>query len=311
MRHMKTVIITILILISTVLAYENWSLQNVLNATKEALEEETSRCKALEASITQLLEDYDKIASDYQKVWNEKLALLEDYATLQQDYAYLLSNYSMLQSNYTALNENYSRLSMELENLMEDYVELTVAYARLNDTYTALLQNYTVLLSYNLSELQSKYETLLGQYQVLEANYSALKEAYSQVCFAIYSPLWANETVTPSISELSQWLEEDDTDRLPYSMWDFVCGDFSVMLSMRAKLKRWDMGIVAVLGRDAQGNEFNHAFNAIKCKEGLVYVEPQNDEIFYGPIYEGGWYNHPGFGMVYVDLFIIVVLYQW
>jgi hypothetical protein len=70
------------------------------------------------------------------------------------------------------------------------------------------------------------------------------------------------------------------------------------------------MGVVAVLGTKADGSKFNHAFNAIRCKEGLVYVEPQNDQIFYGPITEGQWYYHPGFGLIHVDLFIVVVLYQ-
>jgi hypothetical protein len=95
--------------------------------------------------------------------------------------------------------------------------------------------------------------------------------------------------------------------------WNFVCGDYAVMLAFHAKLMGWDMGVVAVLGKKADGSEFNHAFNAITCREGLVYVEPQTDEVWWysghSEIQPGGWYEYPGFGQVYVREYVIVVLY--
>ncbi|MCS7124342.1 MAG: hypothetical protein NZ932_02860 [Candidatus Bathyarchaeota archaeon] len=252
------------------------------------------------------------LQSDVAVLWERLQAKASEFRELESQYRQLLEMNSALNMSYAVLEHNYTRLSGDFERLMADYVELAVAYAALNKTYAVLLQNYTVLKQQveDVLELQSKYEDLLGEYQTLLANYTALKVAYGEACFVVYRPLWSNETIKPSISELMQWLMEDDTDSLPYSKWDFVCGDFAVMLSMRAKMKHWDMGIVAVLGRDAYGNEFNHAFNAIRCVEGLVYVEPQNDQVFYGPISEGQWYNHPGFGRIYVETFIIVVLYQ-
>jgi hypothetical protein len=57
-------------------------------------------------------------------------------------------------------------------------------------------------------------------------------------------------------------------------------------------------------------SEFNHAFNAIICQEGLRYIEPQNDRVFEATIENGLWYNHPGFGQVYVREFIIIILYD-
>lgn len=269
---------------SCLLAYRNHLLENEITVLRGKLEAKASELEVLESR-------YEILLAAYQKLLGENAVLNESYTILQQ--------------NYTVLSGNFERL-------MAEYVELTVAYTALNETYTMLLQNYTVLkqLSQGCVELQSKYEALLGDYQALLSNYTALKAAYSEVCFAVYSPLWSNETITPTISELKEWLAEDNTDRLPYSEWDFVCGDFAVMLSIRAKMKHWDMGIVAVLGRDAYGNKFNHAFNAIRCVEGLVYVEPQNDQVFYGPISERSWYNHPGFGRIYVETFIIVVPYQ-
>ncbi|MEM1590126.1 MAG: hypothetical protein QW175_06900 [Candidatus Bathyarchaeia archaeon] len=269
---------------SCLLAYKNHLLENDIMVLRSELEAKASELEMLESR-------YETLLAVYQK---------------------LLGENAVLNESYTALQQNYIALSGNFEKLMAEYVELTAAYTALNETYVMLLQNYTVLQqqAQGYLELQSRYEVLLDNYQELLSNYTVLKAAYSEVCFAVYSPLWSNETVTPTISELKDWLAEDDTDSLPYSRWDFVCGDFAVMLSIRAEMKHWDMGVVAVLGRDAYGNEFNHAFNAIRCVERLVYIEPQNDQVFYGPISEGSWYNHPGFGRIYVETFIIVVPYQ-
>lgn len=177
-----------------------------------------------------------------------------------------------------------------LEGLMARYVDLVIAYASLNRSYVLLLQNYTVLQATHSSllqnytalqrqvqdaELQSRYETLLKECQTLQEKYSALKADYEAAYFALYSPLWSNETIMPTLSELKRWLLEDETDKIKYSMWDFVCGDYATMLHMHAKMKRWDVGIVAVLGHDVYGNRFDHTFNAIRCVEGLVYIEPK------------------------------------
>ncbi|MEM1566499.1 MAG: hypothetical protein QW510_05395 [Candidatus Bathyarchaeia archaeon] len=232
-----------------------------------------------------------------------KNCLLENEITvLQRELEVKTSELEALESRYEGLLSTYQKLLRDNMVLNESYITLKQNYTVLSENFERLMVEYV--------ELQSKYEVLLDDYQALLSNYTTLKAAYGEVCFAVYSPLWSNETVTPTVSELKSWLTEDDTDSLPYSEWDFVCGDFAVMLSIRARMKHWDMGIVAVLGRDTYGNKFNHAFNAIRCVEGLVYVEPQNDQVFYGPIGERSWYNHPGFGRIYVETFIVVVPYQ-
>ena len=253
--------------------------------------------------------NYESATRLVQRLESQNMELQKNYSRLLLSHELLLEEFRMLNQSYVTLSQNYTALTEHYQKVLAEYVRLTLDYASLNLTYQKLLQNYTDLEGQTF-ELRSEYENLSSAYQRLLANYSEVKSEFERLYFAVYKPLLSNETETPSIDELKDWLEKDETDKISYTYPDFVCGDFAVMLSMHAKLNHWDMGVVAVLGTTADGREFDHAFNAIRCKEGLVYVEPQNDEIFYGPILEGTSYYHPGFGQINVNLFIIVVLYQ-
>jgi hypothetical protein len=156
--------------------------------------------------------------------------------------------------------------------------------------------------------LNASYYGLRVEYDELTQNYVRLQSEYQKLHDVLYEPL-ENRT-TPTKGELEDWLREDPTNLLNYSFPSFVCGDFAVMLSMHAKLKGWRMGVVGVLGHKQDGSEFNHAFNAIMCQEGLFYVEPQSDEVFQANISDGQWYYHPDIGLVYVDVYVVVVLYE-
>ncbi|MEM2995316.1 MAG: hypothetical protein QXI91_04795 [Candidatus Bathyarchaeia archaeon] len=223
-------------------------------------------------------------------------SLNESYTELQSKYQTFLDEFSLLNQTYQALMQNYTRL-------LTDYVTLSLVYASLNEIYTSLLKNYTKLVNVNLN-----YTELLNQYLSLMQNYTQLKSEYNKLFAAFYEPL--QDKVIPTVAELTQWLTEDKTNEISYTYPDFVCGDFAVMLHMHAKLKHWDMGVVGVLGNLIDGNEFNHAFNAIMCREGLRYIEPQNDAVFEATIDVGTSYYHPQFGQVTVREFIIVILYD-
>jgi hypothetical protein len=286
--NVKTAVIIALLILTVSVACHDYSVQ-VENAKFKA------RCESAEKLV--------------QELENQNRGLLENYSRLMSAHELLLQEFKSVNESYAVLSQNYSVLMEQYQKVLSEYVRLTVDYASLNLTYSKLLQNYTSLEQQTL-ELKSMYENLSTAYQALLANYTEVKGEFEKLYFAFYKPLFSNETVTPSVDELRDWLERDETDKISYVYPDFVCGDFAVMLSLHAKLNHWDMGVVAVLGKTSTGSEFDHAFNAIRCREGLVYVEPQNDEIFNGPILEGSRYYHPGFGWVYVDLFIIVVLYQ-
>lgn len=312
-------------------------LQNALEAKYAELRSMHDRLfdnyNALNQSFSMLQLNYTTILLDYGETLTKYASLAVAHDLLNQTYNMLLSehektleSYEDLTATYYSLNQtfnllfqNYTALLSDYQRALADYVEVAVAYASLNQTYTTLLENYTLLKqdymrleqgAANYRVLLSEYQELTQRYQSLLANYTLLKKEYEELYFVLYKPLLLKDKVVPTVEELKQWLAEDKTNELSYKLPDFVCGDYAVMLHMHAKLKRWDMGVVAVIGKLSDGKEFNHAFNAIICKEGLRYVEPQNDQVFSAPIDVGFWYDHPGFGRVYVQEFIIVVLYD-
>ena len=88
----------------------------------------------------------------------------------------------------------------------------------------------------------------------------------------------------PTLEELETWLSQDDTDLFVHSE-DFNCLDFSLSLSTRARSMGWKMGVVFVHGYDnITLSEYVHAFNCINTSDGMVYVEPMRDEVWW---YEG------------------------
>ncbi|MGB9853776.1 MAG: hypothetical protein ACPLRY_03095 [Candidatus Bathyarchaeales archaeon] len=322
----KAYILSILLAASLVLAaflgYNNYVLQSEnlrLKAEIQDLSESQNVLKAEYAELQDmhqmLLEEYKALNQSYYRL-NETLhTFMQNYTVLSAEYKKTITNYTNLVFAHDALNQtcntltqNYTALSAAYQKALADYIDLTVAYASLNQTYYALMENYTQLEqeAANYTVLLSEYQELNQRYQSLLANYTQLKSEYDEFYFALYEPLLSTDKVKPTISELEQWLAEDKTDELNYTYPDFVCGDYAVMLHMHAKLKRWDMGVVAVLG-SLGGSEFNHAFNAIICQEGLVYVEPQNDQVFH---INSNPYYHPGFGQVYINEFIVVILYD-
>ncbi len=127
----------------------------------------------------------------------------------------------------------------------------------------------------------------------------------------LYRPL-ENKNV-PTIGELRAWLKEDSTDMLHYKDPDFICGDFATMLPFHAKIKDWDMGVVAIFGHNEKGEKIGHVFNAIVCAEGVVYVESQSDTIWWNDNFKEivrNWYDFPDFGRIYVEQYIVIVLYE-
>jgi predicted nuclease with TOPRIM domain len=256
----------------------------------------------LQAENLRLKSELQSLSGSYHTLEAEHAELRGQYNAILNEYKLLNQSYFRLNQTFYALMRDYTELSLEYQDALSDYVELTVAYEELNQTYHELLQNYT-----KLEREAAGYTALLSEYQLLLANYTQLKENYDAFYATLYKPLPSKDKVVPTTEELKKWLKEDKTDEIRYSEPDFVCGDYAVMLHMHAKLKGWDMGVVAVLGKQGM-RPFNHVFNAIECQEDLVYVEPQNDEIFYGPI--EGTYYHPGFGLVQVREFIVVVLYD-
>ncbi|UCE44200.1 MAG: hypothetical protein JSV57_01560, partial [Candidatus Bathyarchaeota archaeon] len=229
-----------------------------------------------------------------------------DYHELELDYQTLNNTHHILANSYTQLNQTHEVLILKHNELNASYEILTHNHTELEQGYSELYNNHTAL-EHDYTDLSNEFAILQNQYTSLFTDYDALLEAFNE-------PLSTPYEEVPSIYELEQWLVIDETDEIRYNEPDFLCGDFAVMLSLHAKLERWDVGVVGVIGYTESLESFAHAFNAIICDEGLVYIEPQSDEVWsygdYEEITDGDSYNHPGFGEITVEEYIIVTWYS-
>lgn len=257
-----------------------------------------------------LHDDYIALEDAYAQIRLQLENLTQTHAEIQFQLANLTQAYDGLRRKHVLLREDYAGLNSSYRKLMVEYEDSLKAYSSLKTEYAALMQNYSLLKSEH-AKLSEAYFELENRFERLQATLENFSSSYTMLRSVLYEPL-TNKTV-PMIEELKEWLAEDDVDKIKYRYPEFVCGDYAVMLAFRAKLKGWDMGVVVVLGYYPDRREFNHAFNAIKCREGLVYVEPQKDSVWwnpgYGEIKSGGWYTFPDFGRIYIDKVIVVVLY--
>ena len=124
----------------------------------------------------------------------------------------------------------------------------------------------------------------------------ALKDAYNSLVQLWNEPL--PYITTPSIEEVVEWLKQDKTDSIQYEEGKFMCGDFTVMLIQHAKEMNWRMLFTVIEfdfyeenpdGIPRHHGNHAHAFASIFTAEGIIYIEPQTDLVFY--VYEE---EHPG-----------------
>ncbi len=159
-----------------------------------------------------------------------------------------------------------------------------------------------------------KYNELSNAHNQLQSRHSSLLADHIPLNLTLDRHL--ENKVIPSIMDLENWLQEDQTDAESHSDPDFICTDFTAMLTIHARTQGYDMGIVWVNGTyDSTNKIFYHAINAIETSEGLVYVEPQTDEVWWcnehqemseGKIYE--FPIHPNIS-IYVEEITVVLKY--
>lgn len=231
--------------------------------------------------------------------------LQEDYATLQEDRNVLEQRYASLESEHNSLISQYSALGLEHDSLKQEYTSLQSECSALQSEYLTLASEYNSL-SQDFDSLQSEYNYLDQEYEKLFSDYQLLKEVFDK-------PLTYKQV--PTIKDLQKWIRyEDQTNTLEYDDPDFLCGDFAAMLAFHAKVKHWDMGVIGVFGYDRETHEdYAHAFNAIVTTEGLVYVEPQNDDVWWYEDHEeisiGTIYEVEEDQRVYVEDVIVILRY--
>jgi len=276
----------------------------------------------LQESYGQLQNSYASLQQEYQQLQNRYKVLQQDYQQLQTMFDNLTMKHAELVSQYTILSAQHSNLTETYNQLLDRYEELSQSYGQLQNSYASLQQEYSVLnenykalnenyrvLSQNYSALTASYETLEGMYLALnelykglQSNYTALESTYTALENAYNNLLEQHETlvrlwnepleyvVEPSVEELIEWLELDQTDSLVYDPEKFLCGDFTIMLIQHAKEMNWRMLFTVIEydlyeenpnGVSSHHGMHGHAFASIFTTEGIVYIEPQTDLVFY------------------------------
>ena len=141
---------------------------------------------------------------------------------------------------------------------------------------------YSDLLS-EYSEISGKYDTLSSSYNRLTKEIDNLTKRYNELAERhSWLDLPLESKRVPSIKELELWLQSDKTDEYEYDDPDFICFHFSILLMLHGRAQHYDIGVVAIYGYHNETEEpFLHSINAIITTEGLVYIEPQLDEIWW------------------------------
>ncbi|NVM26909.1 MAG: hypothetical protein HWN70_13465 [Desulfobacterales bacterium] len=205
-----------------------------------------------------------QLAFQYKRLADTNRELLTSYHDLNRSYEELTSSYDDLEVNYQTFQDRYASLQSEYDDVIDDYARLEAEYSN---------------LEYEYGNIEADYKYWKNAYEMLNSKYKEVKYDYDVLVAFFDRPLDSKDV--PSHLELRSWLLLDQTDRLGGHA-EFDCKDFSTVLSVKARTRYWDMGIIAVAGYDEETEErYGHAFNFIVTTEGLVYVEPQRDEYWW------------------------------
>ena len=141
---------------------------------------------------------------------------------------------------------------------------------------------YSDLLS-EFNDLSRKYPNLLERCDRLEGEKNDLLEQYNELAERYsWLDLPLETRRVPTINELRLWLRDDETDKYEYDYPDFICFHFTILLMLHGRAQHYDIGVVAIYGYDDEtGDAFSHSVNAVMSSQGLVYIEPQLDEVWW------------------------------
>jgi predicted nucleic acid-binding Zn-ribbon protein len=251
---------------------------------------------SLEAQIATLQFNISGLQSEIASLNNEKDALENQVSTLQ-------ANISSLQTEVTALENEKSTLEMQISALQANISDLQSDVGSL-DNDKADLEAQVAGLQSEIASLNNEKDALENQVSTLQANISSLQteiasledeviESYQLGYDAGYAqgvedgPGSGWYIRDPTYSEAIAFIISDRTNEKEYTE-DYVCYDFTADFNTNAFQMGYRCGFVYI--------EFSDSAHAIACfnttDEGLIYVEPQNDEIV--DVAVGQTYPHIG-----------------
>ena len=216
--------------------------------------------KVLETQVSTLQANVSSLQSETTTLNNEKNALETQVSSLQSELTTLENEKNTLETQVSTLQANVSSLQSEVGSLENDKLSLETQVSTLQ-TEVASLES-EVILSFNLGYAE-------GESEGYELGYD---EGYAQGVEDGPGSGWYIRD--PSYDEAIAFVNSDRTDENEYTP-DYVCYDFTADFNSNAFQAGYRCGFVYI--------EFFGSAHAIACfnttDSGLIYIEPQNDEI--------------------------------
>ncbi len=161
--------------------------------------------------------------------------------------------------------------SGDTDNLQQRYDTLLEYYTELqadNQDLNLVIENR----DYQISSLQTELDVLSQEHSALQNDWDSLFSDQTQY-------------EAPSINQLTSWLAADSTDQHTISS-TYSPVDQAILLSLEAKNQKVKLGVITVYGNFTE--EFTeYTYNVVETEGGgLVYIDPQTDEIWWTLGYE-------------------------
>jgi len=214
----------------------------------------------LETQVSTLQANVSSLQTETTSLNNEKTALETQVSNLQTEATTLENEKSTLENQVSTLQANVSSLQTETTSLNNEKTALETQVSNLQTEVTSLENE--VIQSFNLGYAEGETEG----YQL------GYDEGYLQGVEDGPESGWY--IMDPTYDEAIAFINSDETDENEYTP-DYVCYDFTADFNSNAFQMRYRCGFVYI--------EFTDSAHAIVCfnttDRGLIYIEPQNDEI--------------------------------
>jgi hypothetical protein len=186
----------------------------------------------------------------------------------------------------------FSSPSTEVDTLKQRYDTLYLHFVNLSSLIQDLQieidekSDELLLVNQLFEEKKTEYDSIREELNRLEmelsyqnSNYSFLYDFWDKVI------LNQGEIEIPTLAQIETWVSEDSTDNLILNE-DLRTEHLSLLLSLKAREMNWKIGIVEISGNYTSDNVSKKSFNLIITEEGLVYIDPKNDNVWWNEQYE-------------------------
>ena len=214
----------------------------------------------LETQVSTLQANVSSLQSETTSLNNEKTALEKQVSSLQTEATTLENEKNTLETQVSSLQANVSSLQSEIVSSENLILSLETQVSNLQSEVTSLENE--VIQSFNLGYAEGETEG----YQL------GYEEGYIQGVEDGPENGWYIKD--PTYDEANAFINSDKTDENEYTS-DYVCYDFTADFNSNAFQMGYRCGFVYI--------EFTDSAHAIVCfnttDNGLIYIEPQNDNI--------------------------------